>query len=321
MTLLLDHGDVSEVASMAMAIEAMEHAYSLAGEGQAGVPRRYDIPLSKGWLRLMVVEVPGLGVFGYKAMNLHPGEGVRYAVYIYDAATGALDAIVDAKQVTALRTAACAAVATDRLAPAKVQRMALIGTGAEARTQLLAMEAVRTPRTVAVHSRSEANVARFIDEMAPKVTAELSPCVSVDEAVAGAELVVLATKSESSVLRGAHLHPGMHINSVGAARLDQRELASDVFPGVHLTVCDEVDLVSREAGDVSEAVAAGTFAPESAMSLAELVRGGASRGDGQVTLFKSVGSALQDLALAVRIVEAVRAKGLARGVEGFLRTK
>ncbi len=321
MTLVLNHGDVCEVATMAMAIEAMEHVYGLAGDGQTGDPRRYDIALTKGWLRLMVIEAQGLGVFGYKAMNLFPGVGVRYAVHLYDGSSGALAAIVDAKQVTALRTAACAAVATDRLAPARVERMAMIGTGAEARTQLLAMDSVRPAATVAVHSRSEANVARFIEEMAPQVAAELTPCTSVEDAVAGAQLVVLATKSDTPVLRADHLRSGVHVNSVGAARLDQRELDSDVFAVVDLTVCDEVELVSREAGDVAQAVVAGTFVPERAMSLAELVRSPVERDDSAITLFKSVGSALQDLALAGRVVEAARAKGLGRELAGFLQTK
>lgn len=321
MTLVLGHGDVCEVATMTMAIEAMEHAYGLAGDGLTGEARRYDVSLAKGWLRLMVVEAQGLEVFGYKAMNLFPGVGVRYAVHLYDGATGALSAIVDAKQVTALRTAACAAVATDRLAPPRVERMAVIGTGAEARTQLLAMDAVRPAATVAVHSRSEANVARFIEEMAPHVSAELAPCTSVDEAVEGAQLVVLATKSDTTVLRAEQVQPGVHVNSVGAARLDQRELAPDVFALADLVVCDEVDLVSREAGDAVQAVAAGTFVPEQAMSLAELVRSQVRRGNASITLFKSVGSALQDLALAGRVVEAARAKGLGHEIQGFLQTK
>lgn len=321
MTVLLTHSDVCEVATMAMAIEAMEHAYGLAADGLTGEAQRYDVALDKGWLRLMVIEAQGLGVFGYKAMNLFPGAGVRYAVHLYDAETGALEAIVDAKRITALRTAACAAVATDRMAPALVERMAVIGTGAEARTQLLAMEAVRPATTVAVHSRSAANVERFIEEMAPQVAAELVPCPSVDDAVAGAQMVVLATKSDTTVLRAGQLRPGVHVNSVGAARLDQRELDPDVFALADLIVCDEVALVSREAGDVAQALAAGTFSPERAVSLAELVRSQMDRDEASVTLFKSVGSALQDLALAARVVEAARAKELGQELEGFLQVK
>lgn len=321
MTLLLSHDDVDEVVTMAMAIEAMEHAYGLAGDGLTGTPQRYDVALAKGWLRLMVVEAQGLGTFGYKAMNLFPGVGVRYAVHVYDGATGTLQAIVDAKRVTALRTAACAAVATDRLAPARVERLAIIGTGAEARTQVLAMEAVRPATTVTVHSRSADNVRRFVEDMAPQVSAELVPCSSTDEALAEAELVVLATKSETTVLRADQLHPGAHVNSVGAARLDQRELDPDVFAAADITVCDEVELVTREAGDVAEAVAAGTFQAERVLSLADLVRDGVQRDAGSLTLFKSVGSALQDLALACRVVEGARSKGLGLELDAFLQVK
>ena len=304
---------------MEMAIKAMEHAYRVAGQGQAGAPRRYDIGLERGWLRLMVVEAQGLGIFGYKAMNLFPEVGVRYAVHLYDARSGALEAIVDAKQITALRTAACSAVVADRLAMPQISRSAVIGTGAEARTQLLAMEAVRPTATVAVYSRSAGNRRRFIEEMGPLVAAELRECSSVSEAVSEAGLVVLATKSDAAVLSADQLDKGVHVSSVGAARLDQCELDPSVFAEADLVVCDAVDLVSREAGDAVQAIEVGAFNPEAAVAMAELVVRDLRRPPGaSMTLFKSVGSALQDLALAMRVVEAARAKGLGTDIGGLL---
>lgn len=304
MTLVLGWEDVSKIASMDLAIEAMEQAYGLAAEGRVSNPHRFDITLQKGWLRLMVVEAEGLGVFGYKAMNLFPGVGVRYAVHLYDITSGQLLAIVDARQITALRTAACSAVATKRLAPPQVRRTAIIGTGAEARSQLLAMEIVRPAQTIGVHSRSDENRDRFIEEMTPLVAGKLENCSSVDEAVYGAELVVLATKSAEMVISADQLGAFVHVNSVGSARLDQHELDPQIFAGASMIVCDSVDLVCREAGDAAAALKQGLFNPDTALSLADLVGNGTAGERSGLTLFKSVGSALQDLALAARVVEA-----------------
>lgn len=320
MTLLLTDEEVSAVATIEMAIEAMEGAYRLAGDGRVGEPRRYDIELGSGWLRLMAVDAAGLGVFGYKAMNLMPGVGVRYGVYVYDCTTGALLAVADARRITALRTAACSAVAARRLVAPGVRRLAVIGTGAEARTQLLAMQAVRPAGSVAVYSRSAQNRQRFADEMAPLITGVVEPCNSVAEATKGASLIVLATKSETPVLEVNHLDSPVHVNSVGAARLNQRELAPEVFSMADLIVCDSVELVTREAGDAAVARDQGHFDPSAAISLAELLRDDQRRAPG-ITVFKSVGSALQDLALAVRVVDAARSRGLGTQIDNFPSVK
>jgi ornithine cyclodeaminase/alanine dehydrogenase len=307
---MLRDADVAELATIDVALDAMSDIFRLEGEGLTGESRRFNIPNECGWLRIMSVAAPGLGSFGFKAMNLTAGVGVRYAVWVYDIEGGALRGIVDAKTVTAMRTAATSAVATRELARDDVERIAIIGTGAEARTHLEAMHKVRPASKITVFSRSAANRAAFIAEMSPLVDADLVDCGSLDEAVSNADVVVLATKSAEPVLFARHLEPGMHVNSIGSARDDQYELALDTFPEFATVVCDSKAHVFTEAGDAI-AAAASEFDVDGAVNLSELVVG-TGRGrttDEETTLFKSVGTATQDMALAARLLDLAAAGG------------
>lgn len=311
MALLLRDADVAELATMDVALEAMSDIFRLEGEGLTGQSGRFNIPNDHGWLRIMSVAVPGLGAFGFKAMNLAQGVGVRYAVWVYDIATGALRGIVDARVVTAMRTAAATGVATRELARTNVERTAIIGTGAEARTHLQAMQAVRPAGKVMVYSRSPANRAAFVADMSPTVDAELVDCASLDEAVANADLIVLATKSPVPVLFARHLQPGMHVNSIGSARADQYELAVDTFAPFSAVVCDSTRHVFGEAGDAIAATKEGGYTADAAVDLADLVvrKARGRTHDADLTLYKSVGTATQDIALASRLLDLAATAG------------
>lgn len=312
MTVLLRHEDVVELVDMPEAIAAMRGVFRLEGEGCTGKPGRFDVPTGRGWLRLMPVVAEGMDAFGFKAMHLTEGVGVRYAIWVYALATGELRGILDARVITAMRTAATTAVATDLLARRDVRRTAVVGTGQEARTHVQAMQIVRPADEIRVYSRSADNRMAFIKEMSGLVDASLVDCSSVTEATKGADLVVLATKSPDPVLLVEHLEPGMHVNSIGAARTTQFEVAPELFPHVTTTVCDSSAHVFVEAGDAAAALAGGFADLDAVDDLADLVVG---RGRGRVaeediTLFKSVGTATQDLALASRLLELAEVRGL-----------
>lgn len=321
MALILGDVDVASIASLPMAVDAMESVFLLEGSGRVGRPQRVDVPTGNGWLRLMPVVVEGLGLFGYKAMNLVPKVGVRYVLHLYDLASGTLEGIVDAQLITALRTAATSAVATRRLASPLVEQVAVIGTGTEARTQVEAMALIRSPKAFRVHSRSPENRARFIADMRDRVAAEMVDCATVDEAVDGADVVVLATKSSSPVLLARHLRPGLHVSSIGSARLDQFELAPEAFARFDLVVCDSVEHVAGEAGDAAAAVEQGHWHPEMALDLGDLLVEPVARAEGAVTLFKSVGTATQDVALGAEVLSAARQKGLGVELPDFPKRK
>jgi ornithine cyclodeaminase/alanine dehydrogenase-like protein (mu-crystallin family) len=312
-TLLLTHADVQASVSMADAIAAMEQAFAEEGAGAALLPQRINMKAGNGWLRVGPVALEKSGLTGFKAMNLAPGHGLRYQVHLYRIESGELLSIMDAQHLTTLRTGATSAVATRRLARKGPAVVALLGSGVEARAQLEAMQVAGFVRSARVFSPTEANRAQLAADFRRAFAMEIVPVESAREAVDGSELVLAAVKSRSPALLGSWLRPGMHVNSVGTARRDQREIDEETFRRSGRIVVDTRKGVFEEAGD---AVAARDLVvPDQVHELCELVCGKAPgrTSDDEITLFKSVGTGIQDIALAGVIYE--RAKRDGRGTD------
>jgi alanine dehydrogenase len=316
MTLLLTHDDVRAEVTMHDAIAAMEAGFKEEGEGGALLPARINIKAGKGWLRVGPVVLEKSGWMGFKAMNLVPGQGVRYQVHLYSVSSGALLAIMDAQHLTTLRTGATSAVATRRLARPGPADVALLGSGPEARAQLDAMDAAGYVKSARVYSPTPANRRNLAEEFRGRGM-RIEDVASVEEAVGGAEIVLAAVKSTQTIFFGRWLRPGMHVNSVGTARPEQREIDPETFTRSARIVVDTREGVLGEAGD---AVAArDQIEPENVHELAELVVGKVAgrTSDDQITLFKSVGTGVQDIAIAVVIYQRARAKGLGTEIGEF----
>ena len=321
MALFLTHEDVSASVNMLDAMDAMEGAFREQAEGKVIQPHRLNLKAGKGWLRVGPAVLEGSGYMGFKAMNLAPGHGVRYQVHLYRIADGELLAIMDALHLTTLRTGATSAVATRRLAGAEPTTIGVIGSGIEARAQLEAMHALGLARSARVYSPTQANREKFAADYSRSLGIEVVPVGNAKEAVRGCGLVVAAVKSTETALLGEWLEPGTHVNSVGTARPEQREIDATTFQRSAVIVVDTREGVFGEAGD---AIAAkDVVSPEQVFELAELVTGRApARSDEkQITLFKSVGSAHQDVAIAARIFERAREKNLGSEIDGFPITK
>ena len=317
MTLLLSHEDVRASVTMADAIDAMELAFLEEGHGRTTLPQRINMKAGKGWLRVGPVAMEGTGWGGFKAMNLAPGFGVRYQVHLYDLATGALVCIMDAQHLTTLRTGATSAVATKRLARPGAGLVALLGSGVEARAQLDAMAEAGYVAAARVYSPNQANRESLADDFRARYGMDIAPVASAEAAVAGADIVLAAVKSSEPVLFGRWLRPGMHVNSVGTARRDQREIDVETFTRAARIVVDTKDGVFGEAGDAY--VARDVVNADGVQNLCDLVAGGTGgrRGEDEITLFKSVGSGIQDIALAAVIYDKARARGLGRDIGTF----
>lgn len=317
MTLLLSHHDVQRAVSMADAIRAMEAGFREEGEGGAILPARTNIKAGKGWLRVGPVVMEKSGWMGFKAMNLAAGQGVRYQVHLYSVATGALEAIMDAQFLTTLRTGATSAVATRRLAKPGPADVALIGSGAEAKAQLEAMQAAGFVKSARVYSPTVANRKALADDFRVRHGMDIRDVASAEAAVEGATIVLAAVKSSETVFFGRWLKPGMHVNSVGTARRDQREIDPETFARAARIVVDTREGVFGEAGD---AVAAkDVVKPEDVHELSELCVGkvpGRQSAD-EITLFKSVGTGIQDIALAAVIFENAKARGIGTDIGAF----
>jgi alanine dehydrogenase len=317
MTLLLTHDEVMQAVSMDDAIIAMESGFKEEGEGGALLPQRINVKAGKGWFRVGPVVLQNSGWVGFKAMNLAPGYGLRYQVHLYKIESGELLSIMDAQHLTTLRTGATSAVATRRLGKGKRCVVSLLGSGAEAYAQLEAMRTAGFVKSAQVYSPTEANRKRLANTFRQRYGMDIVDVPSAQAAVDGSEIVLAAVKSSTTVLLGSWLQPGMHINSVGTARRDQREIDVETFQRSDVIVVDTKDGVFSEAGDAYAAREA--IAPENVSELSSVVTG-AARGrtsDDQITLFKSVGTGIQDIALAAVIYQRAKERRIGTDIGAF----
>jgi ornithine cyclodeaminase/alanine dehydrogenase len=323
--LLLRHEEVAGLLSPAETIAAVRRVLVEQGEGQVQVPPRITIDATSGhgWLRVMPTILNGSGVMGYKAMHSTPKVGVRYLVALYDLRSGELLAQMDADWLTVRRTAATVAVATDVLARPGPLRMGLLGSSDQARAMLTAIAEVRPLSEVTVFSPTEANRRRFADTMGPELGLMVRAVDSPDEALAGRDLIMVAIRAGTTpVLRADWIVPGAHVNGISAVRPEAREIEDGVWRKADRVVVDDRAHVF-ESGDGRSGIASGSVTPEGAAELWEVLseRRPGRQGPEDVTLFKAVGTAAQDLALAAAVYERARERGIGTDLGEFPHVK
>jgi ornithine cyclodeaminase len=262
-------------------------------------------------------------VFALKAICVIPDNPARGldahqgTVTLFDGETGVPTAILDASAITAIRTAAVTAVATGALARADAHTLAILGAGVQGRAHLHALAGVRDFGQVRVYAPTRAHVQALIDE-AGLAGAEMSAAASAEDAVRGADVVVAATNAREPVLQRAWLKPGAHVNAVGASTPRAKEIDTATVAASAL-FCDSRESVLAEAGEFRLAVTEGLIGGEEHIraELGEVLAGTAAgrRADGELTLFRSLGIAVEDLAAAETAVAAARAQGLGTEVE------
>jgi ornithine cyclodeaminase/alanine dehydrogenase-like protein (mu-crystallin family) len=294
----LDAAALREALPWPVAIAALEEAFRT--EDPAAVPQRSHLDVPGGELLLMPAH--GAAGLGVKLVTLAPGNPGRglpfiHGVYVLFDRDGLVpEAVLDGTALTAIRTAAVSALATDRLARADASRLVVFGAGAQARVHALAMRAVRPIEHVAVVGRTPERAAALVEELrAEGLDAE----VAGPEAVADADVVCTCTPSATPLFDGAMLADGAHVNAIGAYRADLRELDDATLARAARVVVETRAAALKEAGDIVQAVAAGAIAAAELVELRAVLDGTRGRGaDGDVTVFKSVGLALEDLAVA-----------------------
>ncbi len=317
MPLLISHDGVEASVTMADAIAAMEDTFRQQGEGKVLQPQRTNIRVGEGFLRVGPAVLQGSGWMGFKAMNLSPDVGVRYVVMLYRVADGALMAIMDAQHLTTLRTGATSAVATRRMARQEPTDVGVLGSGVEAWAQLEAMHALGLARGARVYSRTPANRERFAREASQAFDLPVVACADARGAIDGCGIVVAAVKSAETVLYGDWLAEGVHVNSIGTARPVLREIDPVTFQRSAVVVVDTREGVFSEAGDAIQAK--DVISMDDVHELAELVVGKIEgrTDDRQISLFKSVGTAIQDVGLAAMVYERAREKGIGQEINDF----
>ena len=305
---VLDAAAVDSLLDDEMVLDAIRVLFSLPPDPDEVGFGRIDLVHPNGWLRSLPGFIASEDLLGFKVLHRTAGVGMRYTIYVHRLSTGELTGIVDALEVTNLRTGAVSALASDLLAPPHVEVAAIVGTGPVARGQLRALELVRPAAEVRVFARTPENRRAFVAEMSRFVSGRLVDSPTLEAALDGANMVTFATKATAPVLQAQHLVGGIHVNSVGPASRDRIEVDPGVFGSFDRVVCDSVDLVFDEAGDASLAVSHHGFDPNRAEGLADVVSGSRVRtGAGEMTLFKSVGTGVQDLIVAARLLELAAA--------------
>lgn len=299
-SMTLDEAAVRRLLRMEAVIPAMERALADFSAGRVVQPVRTAVPVAdhQGFLFVMPAYAGALGV---KLVTLYPrnvGLPTHLAtILLFRPETGQLLVTMDGRLITEVRTAAVSAVATRLLARPEASVLAILGAGAQARSHLEALRLVRHFREVRVWSprRAGAFAREFGVRAAP----------SAEEAVRGADVVVTATSSTTPVLAGAWLAPGTHVNGVGAPRPDWRELDDELLRRARLYV-DSREAAVRESGDVI-AAGAGRIVAE----LGEVVAGRkpGRRSPDEITLFKSLGLAVEDVVTADLVYREALASG------------
>ena len=308
MALLLRESHLRELLAMRDLVPLMERALATLSTGGAVQPVRSIVPVRthEGFLGVMPAYLGGQDALGLKAVAFYPGNAARglhthmATILLLDAATGALRAVMDGRLITEMRTAAVSAAATRHLSRAERPVLAFLGAGVQARSHLEALLEVCRPEAVQVWSRTGTTAERFAGEMGERFDLAVAVTAEPEDAVRGAAVICTVTSSQTPVLRGAWLQKGTHINAVGASRPDWRELDTEAVVRSRLFVDSKAAAVV-EAGDVVMPIKEGAIGESHIQAEIGEVFAGTRPGrtdPGEITLFKSLGQAVEDVATA-----------------------
>jgi len=317
---ILNQSQVVDLLPMDECIEVMDGVLRTLAGGGAQLPLRtvLRLPANRGIFGVMPAQLSAPDALGLKAIAVFPGndgtplDSHQGVVLLLDPVTGAPLAIMDASSITAIRTAAVSGVATRVLARDDAGDLGILGSGVQARSHLQAMAVVRTLRRVRVFSPHAPRLAAFVRWARERLGITVEPMSSLQAVVAGADLVCTTTASRTPVVEGAWIEPGAHINAVGSSIPTARELDSAAMARGRLYV-DRRESAINEAGDYLIPLAEGAIGEGHIKGeLGEILTGAVpGRTDtSQITIFKSLGIAVEDLASAHHVLRKAEARGI-----------
>ena len=323
--LIINQSEVRQLLPMAECIDVMADALKALARGEAILPLRpvLWLPEKVGAFALMPGYLGSIQAMGLKAVSVFPGNhGTEYdshigAVLLYETVHGQLLAIVDASAITAIRTAAVSGLATRLLAREDAGELALLGSGVQAKAHLAAMLAVRPIRRVRVWSRNGEHSQYFAERASRRHDIRVDPMTTVQDAVDGADIICTTTAATEPILRGEWIALGAHVNAVGSSVPFARELDTAAVVGSRLYV-DRRESTINEAGDFLFPKQEGAIGDDHIVGeLGELLLGTVEgrRSPDEVTLFKSLGLAIEDLAAAHHVYQKALEVGMGVAVE------
>jgi ornithine cyclodeaminase/alanine dehydrogenase-like protein (mu-crystallin family) len=311
MAIFLTEAEVEQLLPMAMAVELVEAALREQGAGRAANRPRQRVHTPRGMLHLMAAALPSAGALGFKAYTTIGGRA-RFHFFLYDLETGGLLAVMEANRLGQRRTGAASGVATRHLARSDASVVGLYGCGWQAESQLEAVCVARSVREARVFSRSREPREAFAARMSGSLNVRVRPVEEARAAADGADILITATSAREPVLLGDWLSPGMHLNIVGSNSLLKREIDDRVVERADVVVVDARDHVRLEGGDLLGPLERGLLCWEALRELGEVVAGRTQSrtSSEQITLFKSHGLALEDVAVGAHIYREARTRGM-----------
>ncbi len=309
--LTLTEQDVDRLLSMDDALREVEAALKDLGEGKAENRPRQRVRGAHSILNLMPASWPRRGTMGYKEYVVSR-DGARFWFHLFDGATGTPLALIQANRLGQRRTGAASGVATKYLAREDASSVGILGAGWQAESQLEAICRVRPITEVRCFARQAERRQSFAERMTATLRIPVRGVSSARGAVEGADIVVAATTSSKPVLTGEWLAPGVHINAIGANRLGSRELDVEAIRRCTFIAADSVEQARIEAGDLVQPASGGVLDWENVHELAHVVCGkvkGRKKAK-DVTLFKSLGLALEDVAVGSLVYERAKREGI-----------
>jgi ornithine cyclodeaminase/alanine dehydrogenase-like protein (mu-crystallin family) len=311
MVLFLGEKDIEQVLSMDDAVRVLEETFKQQGSGNMINHPRLRIRTEKSMLHYLAGAVPHMKVMGYKAYTSYKG-GVKFRVFLHSIETGELISIMDGNFMGMIRTGAVTGIATKYMTRADSDVVGIFGTGWQARGQLMGVAAVRKIKSIKAYSRNAEKRNLFCEEMEELLQIETIPVEKPEDVLSEADIIITSTTSVEPVFKGEWLQDGIHINAIGGNFLFKREIDEVAVKRSNVIVVESTEQSKIEAGEFLPLVEKGRLQWEGIHELGEVVSGkikGRAR-DEDITLFKSIGIAIEDIAVAAHVYELAKARGL-----------
>ena len=315
MALFLSENDVKSLLTVEMALEAVESAHRDLANGLAIDTPRARSRLPQTVLHILQGALPAQGVIGYKAYTSNKS-GNRFLVHLFDAATGRLKAVIEADHLGMIRTGAASGVAARWLARPDASVAGVFGSGWQAEGHVRAICAAMPLERVKVFGRNADKLQAFCRRMSETTGIAVEPAESAEETVRGSDLIGTVTTATLPLFDATWLEPGVHINAAGSNSLIRQELSEAAIRRCDLVTVDAVPTALAEAGDLLPLLEKGRLHTRQLVELGEVIVGrhaGRTSAE-QITMFESQGMAIQDLAVALRVLAAAEAKGLGQPI-------
>lgn len=313
--LFLTEDDVLALFPMKVALERVEASFKAQGERTAVNMPRTRLFLPDVSLHYMAAALPGEGLLGMKIYTVSRGS-FRFVVLLFEAGRGELLALIEADHLGRIRTGAASGVATKYLSRADAETAGVIGSGRQARTQLEAVARVRKIRSVRVFSPDEARRSQFAREMSERLRIEVEPVESAEAAARFGDVMITATTAREPVLKGEWLKPGAHVNAIGANMENRREVDDGLLHRASVIAVDSLAQARIESGDLIQGFSASPREWDRVTEMWAIIAGErpGRKSSEDVTLFKSAGIALWDVAAAGAIYRQAIELGLGKEI-------